>query len=714
MSSKKRETSAINKRKIADSPDSRIKEKQPRVSEEVIKESFLQHRLAFINDWRGDIPELHFAAQFADLEVCQFLVKGGANVSDKCGNGKTPLHYAIKNKTCSFPIVEFLASKIVKERCDYWRSLIFIALDDQNYRTAELLSKLFDEENEYNLLRFCIKENNLNYAKSVHDFYPDLMEMRDGYGNDMILFAAKHAGKEMFRWLLEEADPSSDMWKKFVLHNAAVNMEHGAEIISFLSSKNIQLNYNAKNKVGKRPVMYALELENIGAAEELVERGAEIEFDWKDQPLLNYLVGIAKVKSVEFICEKIYREGSMGVDFGAIHVAAGVATLDQFRNLVEALGVECLRKRTRVYDRTVLDCAANNHEHGIEIIKYILEKDMQFQLLRLRSPLKGPLYYALGDENICIADYLRSKGAKKIDTNCVDDLLDKLMREGEMSTLYYIFDNNLVDAEVYQLIHAAAKFASRSREMRANFTVMKENCNFLQHCVKFGYVKSAKIVYEVDKQLMKKVDEDGRNMMHLAAQHAFLGLFLWVSQQCSGKKYKISVNKKTLATTLHYAALNKFYGREIIKHIHKSMGVAVDLFDANNETPLHYALRAELLTGVAHELLQCDANIRLKGKRGMNYLHFCVVEDKLNSAKFLLSKEKTLLREKTEDGRNALHLAAEFASRKMCDWLIDQGLDPNELTADGKSVLHFARDEDLKEYFCSLLVKDVRSTEDNA
>ncbi|XP_065346498.1 putative ankyrin repeat protein RF_0381 [Cloeon dipterum] len=83
----------------------------------------------------------------------------------------------------------------------------------------------------------------------------------------------------------------------------------------------------------------------------------------------------------------------------------------------------------------------------------------------------------------------------------------------------------------------------------------------------------------------------------------------------------------------------------------------------------------------------------------INYLHFCVVKNNLESAKLVHSRNKDLIKEMGQDGKYVLHLAAEHADLDMCQWLINQGADLEALTSDGRSVLDFAASQEVKNLF---------------
>ncbi|XP_065344385.1 ankyrin-3-like [Cloeon dipterum] len=196
---------------------------------------------------------------------------------------------------------------------------------------------------------------------------------------------------------------------------------------------------------------------------------------------------------------------------------------------------------------------------------------------------------------------------------------------------------------------------------------------------------AAKFVYENDHQQLDMTDGPiSMTSLHYAAKMADVRMCKWLVELGCDVDFR-TPNK---VTVLHCATFNKNHGKEIIEYFLQSSDLNVDVPAHNNQTPLHFALRNEHLE-VAELLLSHGANIKVTiGKQ--NLLHYCVMHDKLNSAKFVHKKDRELIRALESDDKTALHLAAQYAGVDVCKWLVDEGVKVSEVDAHyNRTALHF-------------------------
>ncbi|CAB3383375.1 Hypothetical predicted protein [Cloeon dipterum] len=136
------------------------------------------------------------------------------------------------------------------------------------------------------------------------------------------------------------------------------------------------------------------------------------------------------------------------------------------------------------------------------------------------------------------------------------------------------------------------------------------------------------------------------------------------------------------------------------------LGVDLNQKTKYEVTPLNFALIVQNMP-VVEELLKHGAD--LKARRGdKNLLHYFVSQNRLDIAKFVHAKDKSLVGERGEKGRTALHLAAMHSDAKTCSWLIEQGVDPHALTQDGKSAVDLVagpNSQEIRRFLLSLGTK---------
>ncbi|XP_065346478.1 putative ankyrin repeat protein RF_0381 [Cloeon dipterum] len=161
------------------------------------------------------------------------------------------------------------------------------------------------------------------------------------------------------------------------------------------------------------------------------------------------------------------------------------------------------------------------------------------------------------------------------------------------------------------------------------------------------------------------VVEDGRTLLHLAAEFGDVELCKWLMVKGQNPHVGNCVN---YATVLHYAAKNKESGHEIIRYFSSELNYLKDAIDDFVETPLHYALKEENLKAV-EALIEIEASLAIK-KDDKNYLHYCVMLNKLNSAKLVHELNSDLIKETLDDEMDVFALASMFSeNEEVIDWL---------------------------------------------
>ncbi|CAB3387334.1 Hypothetical predicted protein [Cloeon dipterum] len=270
------------------------------------------------------------------------------------------------------------------------------------------------------------------------------------------------------------------------------------------------------------------------------------------------------------------------------------------------------------------------------------------------------------------------------------------------------------------------------------------NGNILDWCIDLNSLKFCKFVFEKDASLSKGRTE---NLLIRAVRRADEKLCQWLFKECladvdldsdqasnwkeeilfdvasnlkHGEKithfllenYKIDVEKKSLffhhtpysqaiamenrgvanALLIHGAILEVDIDPETARQICGDKGYKEETRELSRRCRRRYIKnfgRCKNLLQVALELEFIHAAEALfelnfdKKMNKINYLHFCVVKNKLESAKCVHSRNTNLIREMGQDGKYVLHLAAEYADLDMCRWLLSQGADPEALTSDG-------------------------------
>ncbi|CAB3387453.1 Hypothetical predicted protein [Cloeon dipterum] len=212
----------------------------------------------------------------------------------------------------------------------------------------------------------------------------------------------------------------------------------------------------------------------------------------------------------------------------------------------------------------------------------------------------------------------------------------------------------------------------------------KSKDNILQFLVKENNLAMAKEVHEYNPMLIHSVDPDGRSLLHLAAIFSDVEMCRWLLKE----KNDFEPSRTELGDNLlHSAALNrKDVGAEIIWFLKLENFPSLDPNEHNKEgeTPLHLALMSAKIES-ANALISIGADLSKE-----SYLQFCLDRNVPKSASFVISRDNSQVERVDSLGRNALHRAAESKELKVCEILVEAGVDPKAVTKSGETAMHLA------------------------
>ena len=240
----------------------------------------------------------------------------------------------------------------------------------------------------------------------------------------------------------------------------------------------------------------------------------------------------------------------------------------------------------------------------------------------------------------------------------------------------------------------------------------------LHYFAKKGSYELVKAVANLGIDINLKTN-DGKNCLHIAADY---GHFSPCRTLISKHNVDVQLPDHCGWTALHYFAREGIY--ELVKtvadmgininlktnngknclHIAASSGhlnlcrtliskhnVDVELPDPDGWTALHYFVRNgnyELVKSVA----DMGVDINLKTNNGKNCLHIAADYGYLNLCKMLISKHNVDVQLPDYNGWTALHHFAKKGSYELVKAVADMGVDINLKTNDGENCIHIAAD----------------------
>ncbi|XP_065346486.1 serine/threonine-protein kinase TNNI3K-like [Cloeon dipterum] len=364
-------------------------------------------------------------------------------------------------------------------------------------------------------------------------------------------------------------------------------------------------------------------------------------------------------------------------DLPALHFAARVSDVDVCWRLLEQ-GAD-FNEKCSIFGATPLHYAAMNEAHGDRLIEFFLHRKVchldaedAYHLKDQEKLWESPYdRFAILEAACHYADLEMCKWLLEeveIDVNKFEDedwknhiLIDVAVnRKNEASKiLQYLFSKFEFTAAQQSNAYRSAfllklgqgSFCAKEIEELfkrvADTKIRTEGKNLLQYCVSRNRLEAAKFVHEMDGELINEINEDGLTILHLAAQFGSVEMCRWLIDE--GQDL-YGINRVTLSNFLHYATQNMINGKDFIKTFGKDFLEYVNQIDKNFFTPLHSAMLNERQPDkVAEALLELGADLNVKWK-GNNLLHFCVINRKLQSAKFVDAKDKKMIKQRGDGG----------------------------------------------------------------
>ncbi|CAB3379111.1 Hypothetical predicted protein [Cloeon dipterum] len=400
------------------------------------------------------------------------------------------------------------------------------------------------------------------------------------------------------------------------MHYAALNEKHGLEVIEYFT--NLKMRVDIEDKNGKEPILYAIRAKNFKIAEKLLK----LWFPEGELSKNNLLHLCVKKNNLEMAKIVLNHDKHLMNKYGedersTIHIAAFYADLEMFKWLLsEGADVRALTKDK--FEENVLHCSACNTSHGTELVQFLVSK-LRFDVNAKDKLGYTPLHYAFWKNNIKTAEELLKLGAELTVKRITND------------------SNNLE--------------------------------NLMHFCVKWNKMKSAKFLQEKNRNLVRDLRGDGETSLHIAAEHAGLGMCKWLVDECGLDPLALARNQKL--SVLECAACNKSHGKEIIQYLVDKYSLDVNRKDEGGFTPLHQAFFNNNIVA-AEELVRLGADLTVK-REANNLLHESVIDNKVESVKYLIEKLPGLLVEPGPGGKTIVQLATENGDKAMMKLLTEKG-----------------------------------------
>ncbi|CAB3380786.1 Hypothetical predicted protein [Cloeon dipterum] len=286
-----------------------------------------------VNKSRSDHaePAILVAAEWADAEVCEELVKQGAdvNVTDKYGNDVYQCA-ALNTRERGLELIDFFKDHGAKmeRRNENGRDAVIQAL---RYSDFEFAIKLFNcyesrPESSKSFISHCILQD-LLFLKFAFEKDPSVFKVKnsDEIDRRITYDGASSANLEKFEWIVEvtsridEDLVKSKEWQLEILMYAALNAKYGEEIARFMFSDHIKNDDVTREEWTDLIVRVMssdlLQLVNFEVVKMLVQRGANLNnVRIEGNTLFDHCVTKGSIQAAQFVYNLNLNSTKIGVD----------------------------------------------------------------------------------------------------------------------------------------------------------------------------------------------------------------------------------------------------------------------------------------------------------------------------------------------------------------------------------------------------------------
>ncbi|XP_062594182.1 uncharacterized protein LOC134255675 [Saccostrea cucullata] len=610
----------------------------------------------------GRSTPLHEACKFGRLNMCKYLVNTYPHLLNiKDNNGENALHAA----ACGGNIVLF------------------------NFLLGKGLDIKTKTDDGKNVLYKCCMNGKLDMCKYLVNTYPQLLDVTDNSGGNVLHDAAYGGNIELFKLLLEKGfdiettrndgqtvlhlscmngklDMSNYLVNTyphllFVKDNNGENALHAAawgsniDLLKFLAGKG--LNIKAKRYDGKTVLHLCCMNGTLDMCKYLVNTYSHL-LDVKDdkgENALHTAVYGGNIDLIKFLLEKGFNTESTRNDGKTLlHLCCMNVKLDMCNFLINTYP-HLLNVKDNIGENALHDAAWGGN---INLLKFILEKGLDIETKR--NDGKTVLHLCCMNGKLDMCNFLVSKYPHLLEVK--DNNGGNALHAAALGGNIYLLKFLLVKGYDIKSIRTDGK-------------------TLLHLCCMNGNIDMSNFLVNTYPHLLDVKDINGRNALHCAAWGGNIELFKLLLE----KGFDIETKRNDGKTVLHLCCMK---GKlDMCNYLVNSYPHLLNVKDNNGENALHAAAwggNIELL----NFLLVRGFDIENETNDGKTVLHRCCKNGKLEMCNFLVKTYPHLLDVKDNNGSNALHCAAWDGNIDLLKFLLEKGFNIESTRNDGKTVLH--------------------------
>lgn len=664
---------------------------------------------------KSEITPLMLAAKLGKPQICEILLKAGADPLAVDTNRFNILHYAAISKNVETVSLFLKYKNLINGKTNWDLTPLMIAAQFGNRQICEILLKagadpLAIDTYLQNVLLHAVFSKN-EETVSLFLTYKDLINAKQNSGISPLLGALRYNHTKICEVLLKAgADPFAIDKEGYNALQRAIE-KRNVTLVTLLSA-NKQL-IEVRGTMQNNPLLEAAQFGYHEICEILLKAGADpLATDDDGYNALHkaaYVGGIetvrvfstnkqlinAKAKNSttplmwaahksKDICETLLNAGADPLvtdrkGWNALHhaVSNGPDEIVQFLSTNKKL----LNAKTRERKTALMIAAENGRLEACKIL------------------LKAGADYSAKDKEGSTALHIAYKASQSISKN--DDSIEVVRILSNYKELINAKDNEGKTPFMFNESHS--KSAIKVFEILSNagadlFAIDKNGWNVLHHASSSGAVSIVRKLSS-NNQLLDSRTNDQVTPYMLAAENSWLGVCEILSKAGADQLAKDKNGRNVLHRMIAYRS--KAFSEEG-NFVYKETAVVLSLLkniqlvnavNNNGETPLLLLLETfsqkEHNIGLFEELLKATNDPSATDKYGHNVLHKACVKG-IPEIVELLSDNQKLINAKTKRQRTPLMLAAVNGYDEFCEILLKQGADHTAKDEDGNNALHIA------------------------
>ncbi|KAK3583377.1 hypothetical protein CHS0354_040339 [Potamilus streckersoni] len=611
---------------------------------------------------------LHIAAHHDNLWIVKYLIENNPSLTlqnDK--NGWTAIHYAAAGG--SAPVIEALiqAELDLNARTNDNKHVLHITAHHDNLSIIEHLIEnnpslpLQNDKNGWTAIHYAAARGSAPVIEALKQAGLDL-NARTSYGAHVLHIAAHHDNLWIVKYLIEN-NPSltlqNDKNGWTAIHYAAAG--GSAPVIEALIQAGLDL--NTRTNDDNHVMHVAAENDNLPIVKYLIVNNPSL-------PLQNDKKG-----------------------WTAIHYAAMGGSAPVIESLIQA-GLD-LNARTND-DNHVLHIAVLSD--NLPIVKYLIENNPSLPLQNDKKGWTAIHYAAMGGSAPVIEALIQAGLDLNARTNDDNHVLHIAVLSDNLPIVKYLIENNPSltlqnDKNGWTAIHYAAAGGSApaiEALIQAGLDLnarTNDDKHVLHIAAENDNLPIVKYLIENNPSLTLQKDMDGWTAIHYAAKGGSAPVIEALMQT------GLDINSRTNedAHVLHIAAEND--NITIVKYLIENNPSLTLQNDKDRWTAIHYAAKGGCAP-VMEALKQAGLDINSRTNVGAHVLHIAARNNNLMIVIYLIDINLPVMMQSDNDGRTAIHYAAEGGSVPVMETLIQAGLNINARTNNGANVLHIAAGND--------------------